>query len=266
MAKKRNKPKGQKRWIQELETRDVVEESEGTFSGDNSAEEIAVELKRKAPDFQAAVGKVTLYLNRAGKRLSESRRKELKRVPVILRELYDRKDRQRANKDQPIKVDLKTSSLKVAMFWGTWKDDQGQMHHGDQFTELLLADEDQVESVHPEISWDNLEDWRDFIIEFYFGKKYFTSKNDKAREMLLKQAISKMHADYKKEDAPVLFWDITKDPREERFEVVDKRMVASTTAVMNDGTKEMIFASSEDAINHLSCMIAREVKIAPNEE
>jgi len=97
MAKKIKKHKGGGRWLQEIQTDDTVEEQEGTFSGDNSAEEIALELKRKAPDFQAAMGKITFYLNRAGKRLPESRIKELNRVKSLLRrKCNNRKDREQS--------------------------------------------------------------------------------------------------------------------------------------------------------------------------
>jgi len=182
MATKKKKHKGGGRWIQELSTDDSVEEQEGTFSGDNSAEEIAIELKRKAPDFQAAVGKITLYLNRAGKRLSESRRKELNRVKALLREMYDRKDRQKANKKKTKKKTKKkastsrtrSSSIKTAANYMKWvdpKDPQKTEHLGDQYLELLLLDDNELKKMgnrrNINIKPKAMKEYKEWLLELF---------------------------------------------------------------------------------------------------
>jgi len=258
MANK-SKQKGGKRWIQELETRDSVKENEGTFSEENSPEEIAIELKRRAPSFQSAVGKITLYLNRAGKRLSKSRRKELERIPTILRELYNRKDRQRANNDRPVKIDIKTSSIKYAALWGKWVDDNGNEHIGDQFTELLLADQDGVKKVHSEISWEDLEDYRSWIIDYYF-KKDLDSMSEEDKKAILTRARSRMINDFRKGEK-IPFWDLTKNPNEKDFEIVSKSKVASREIITECGNREMIFASAEDAMQYLADLMDKQIII-----
>jgi len=258
---KKSKQKGGKRWIQELETRDSVEENEGTFSSENSAEEIAIELKRRAPNFQAAVGKITLYLNRAGKRLSESRKKELERVKVILRELFNRKDRQRANKDRPIKVDIKkASSIKYAAFWGSWYDDEGQKHIGDQFTELLSATEEQVKKVHSEISWDDLEKYRDWVLSYYFGKNNPKNLTDEEKEKLLSQARNRMMKDFWS-GKEVPFWDITKSPHDVDFEIIDKKKIASREIIDESGEQQIIFANTRDAMQYLADLMGESIQV-----
>lgn len=250
------KDKGGSRWIQELETKDTVQESEGTFAETNSAEEIAVELKRKAPTFQSAVGKITLYLNRAGKRLSKSRRKELERVPVILRELYNRKDRQRANKDRPLKVDIKkeASISKVGAIHGQWYDEAGKRHYGDQFLELLLADKESVRKLHPEVNWEDLEEYRDWILDHYFHQ---APKDEDKRKQLLEKAKEHMFDSFK-QGIDVPFWEYKGRFDPHNFVVVPR--VASAYIEKNDGD-ELIFANQSEAIQLLSDILGEKVLI-----
>lgn len=260
MSKKDNQ-KGGKRWVQELETKDTVEESEGTFSGTNTAEEIALELKRKAPNFQAAVGKITLYLNRAGKRLSQSRRKELERIPPILRDLYNRKDRQKANKDRTTKS--ASDSNKVASMWGVWEDSQGIEHIGDQFTELLLVDKDNFEKSPKSkiMSWEDLEEYRDFILR-QFGYPIPTSEENKRHLLLLskKKLIDKMTKDEDTSEIPM--WEIDKSrgvPKKKGWLVVPELVTAGIKR--ENGKEELIFASAKNAIQYLANLMDENITI-----
>jgi len=262
----KTKNKGGKRWVQELETKDTVDESEGTFSGSNTAEEIAIELKRKAPNFQAAVGKITLYLNRAGKRLSKSRIKELERVPAILRDLYNRKDRQRANHDRSIKVDIskkKASSNKIASMWGQWEDEQGTVHIGDQFSELLLVDEENFNKSDKSkgMSWDDLEDYRDFILR-QFGYPIPSNKETKNHLLSLarKKLMDKMTKDEDTTEIPI--WEIDKSmgiPKKKGW-IVAPSLIASEVA-RESGEREMIFASEKDALQYLADIMGEPIYV-----
>jgi len=272
-----NKQKGGKRWIQELSTKDTVAESEGTFSGDNSAEEIAIELKRKSPTFQAAIGKITLYLNRAGKRLSKSRIKELERVKVILRELFNRKDRQKANKDRPIKIDIKTSSVKVAMQHVEWEDKNGRIHRGDQFRELLNADKEQIKKHYSNLNWENLEKWRDFLIKYYFGNEK-SNISQESRKKLLKLIDHKLATDYWMQSRDFPVWDLTNGYDKTDFEIVTNKQdisgkkenkkelvfsskIKSVHKTFDNGETEITFASTDEALQYLADLMEEPITI-----
>ena len=269
----KSKQKGGKRWIQELSTKDTVNESEGTFSGEHTAEEVAIELKRKSPTFQAAIGKITLYLNRAGKRLSKSRVKELERVKVILRELFNRKDRQKANKDRPIKIDIKTSSLKVAQRHAQWEDDSGKIHLGDQFIELLTADEEAFKNNHhSNMSWENMERWRDFLIDYY--KK---DKSPDKREKELSTIKGLLARDYWDPNINFPIWDLTDGYNKAKFEVItneestrnkdhNKELVMaskikSVHKTFDNGETEITFASTGEALQYLADLMEEPITI-----
>ena len=274
----KSKPNGGKRWIQELSTKDTVAESEGTFSEDNAAEEIAVELKRKSPTFQAAIGKITLYLNRAGKRLSKSRIKELERVKIILRELYNRKDRQKANKDRPIKIDIKkASSMKVAMQHVEWEDDSGEIHRGDQFRELLVADEEQIKKHYSNLSWENLEKWRDFLINHYFGNKN-PNMSQESRNKMLGLIDHKLATDYWMQSRDFPVWDLTDGYDKANFEVItneqdtkskkkdDRELVMASKVksvhrTYDNGETEITFASTKEALRYLADLMEEPIII-----
>ena len=97
MAKKR------KRWSQQVtETSSALGLEQGVFSKDDPGS-IARSLKRsadrsrrrKSDPFRSAMSMLTFYINRAGKQLSRSRRKQLEAAKDELRDLY-RRPRQKA--------------------------------------------------------------------------------------------------------------------------------------------------------------------------
>jgi hypothetical protein len=63
---------------------------EGLFT--KSATIIATTLKKNSKDYQEAMQRLVFYINRAGKNLSESRRKELEKAKLKLKKLYNKKD------------------------------------------------------------------------------------------------------------------------------------------------------------------------------
>jgi len=233
--------KGGPRWIQELTTRDTVEEEEGTFSGNNTAEEIAIEVKRKAPTFQSAVAKIQLYLNRAGKRLSRSRRKEIKRAQSILRELYHRKDREIANKGKP-----KTA----AMHFG-WVDEEGNQHIGDQIAELIDKPIDFIVQRKPELKEGEIKEYIELVLDWY-QKKYHKPKpkNEEEKQEQLTDAKKKLNQTFfEKENVPVLDYMGNKHTPV----IVDR--VASVHNYNENGQSQIIFSSQEDAKQYLNCLL-----------
>ncbi len=85
-----------KRWSQKVtEESNALDLEQGVFSKDHPRS-IARSLKRsadrshrrKADPFRSAMSMLTFYINRAGKKLSKSRRKRLEAAKEELRELY----------------------------------------------------------------------------------------------------------------------------------------------------------------------------------
>jgi hypothetical protein len=237
------------RWIQDLSTDDTVEESEGTFSENSTAEEIAVEVKRKSPDFQAAVAKIQLYLNRAGKRLSQSRRKEIKRAQKVLRNLYHRTDREKANKAK------RKANMKTALYHVMWVDDDGKQHLGDAYAEALTADKEAFLRSHPEISENELDEYLNFLLSWDSKK---TDINDFDNEDDKKKALSKVRQDmfnaYRKGENFPLF-----DLSEHKPVLVPK--VAAIQEYDEDDKPTMIFNSSDDALQYLADLSKKTIKI-----
>lgn len=88
-----------KRWSQRVTTHsNALDLEQGVFSK-RSASEIARSLKRsaesskrrKAPAYRSAMSMLTFYINRAGKKLPESRVRTLERAKDELRKLYGKK-------------------------------------------------------------------------------------------------------------------------------------------------------------------------------
>jgi len=87
---------GRKRWSQRVtETSNALDLDRGVFARDDPRS-IARSLKRsadrsrrrKGDPFRSAMSMLTFYVNRAGKKLSKSRRKRLKAAKEELRDLY----------------------------------------------------------------------------------------------------------------------------------------------------------------------------------
>jgi len=95
---------GRKRWSQRVtEKSNALDLEQGVFSR-NDPRSIARSLKRsadrsqrrKSEPFRSAMSKLTFYLNRAGKKLSRSRRKRLEAAKEELRDLYGKPKRRAA--------------------------------------------------------------------------------------------------------------------------------------------------------------------------
>jgi hypothetical protein len=252
MAKKTKKHKGGGRWIQELQTDDIVQEKPGTFSEENTAEEIANELKRKAPDFQAAMGKLTLFMNRAGKRLSESRKKELNRVKDLLRDMYGRKDRELAQKKSSV------NKAKTASQWATWFEEDDDRHVGDQYLELLLADPGKARSVHPEVNWKTLQEYKRWLLDLFENEIPYPDPETKEEEEKDFEIIKKKMSEriQKGRDVPILEVDPSGNP----IEPVVVPKVACVERQIG-GERELIFSSEVDAIQFLADMIKEKIII-----
>ena len=87
---------GRKRWSKRVtETSNALDLDEGVFSKADPRS-IARSLKRstdrsrrrKSDPFRSAMSMLTFYINRAGKKLSQSRRNELEAAKEELRDLY----------------------------------------------------------------------------------------------------------------------------------------------------------------------------------
>src|SRR5437762_6081017 len=87
-----------KRWSKRVtETSNALDLDEGVFSKEDPRS-IARSLKRsadrsrrrKSDPFRSAMSMLTFYINRAGKKLSKSRRKRLEAAKDELRDLYGR--------------------------------------------------------------------------------------------------------------------------------------------------------------------------------
>ena len=87
---------GRKRWSQRVtEKSNALDLEQGVFSR-NDPRSIARSLKRsadrsqrrKSGPFRSAMSMLTFYLNRAGKKLSRTRRKRLEAAKEELRDLY----------------------------------------------------------------------------------------------------------------------------------------------------------------------------------
>ena len=85
-----------KRWSKRVtETSNALDLDEGVFSKDDPRS-IARSLKRsadrsqrrKSDPFRSAMSMLTFYINRAGKKLPQTRRKELEAAKEELRDLY----------------------------------------------------------------------------------------------------------------------------------------------------------------------------------
>jgi predicted RNA-binding Zn-ribbon protein involved in translation (DUF1610 family) len=253
MAKKEKKHKGGGRWIQELQTDDTVEEQEGTFSEDKSAEEIAIELKRKAPDFQAAMGKITLFINRAGKRIPESRLKELNRVKSLLREMYDRKDRERANKEK------KRASVKYAGQWATWVDQDREKHVGDQYLELLLAEPGMVRSVHPEVKWDELQKYKKWLLDLFKKDVPHPDPENKDEEKEDFEIIKKKMSEQIRKGINVPVFEVG-----ERGEPLRPVIVPKIASIHS--ANDIIFSSEDDALQYLADVVKEKLTVAANKK
>ena len=95
---------GRKRWSQRVtEKSNALDLEQGVFSR-NDPRSIARSLKRsadrsqrrKSGPFRSAMSMLTFYLNRAGKKLSRSRRKRLEAAKEELRDLYGKQKRRAA--------------------------------------------------------------------------------------------------------------------------------------------------------------------------
>jgi len=95
---------GRKRWSQRVtEKSNALDLEQGVFSR-NEPRSIARSLKRsadrsqrrKSGPFRSAMSMLTFYLNRAGKKLSRSRRKRLEAAKEELRDLYGKPKRRAA--------------------------------------------------------------------------------------------------------------------------------------------------------------------------
>ena len=95
---------GRKRWSQRVtEKSNALDLEQGVFSR-NDPRSIARSLKRsadrsqrrKSGPFRSAMSMLTFYLNRAGKKLSRSRRKRLEAAKEELRDLYGKPRRKGA--------------------------------------------------------------------------------------------------------------------------------------------------------------------------
>jgi len=267
MAKKIKKHKGGGRWLQEIQTDDTVEEQEGTFSGDNSAEEIALELKRKAPDFQAAMGKVTFYLNRAGKRLPESRIKELNRVKTLLREMYSRKDRERANKKK--KASEKVASPAVKYF-----DDNGNAHFVDLMVEAIPSKKEVIDgkekSKHHTISTGkqhikstDMERYREWLLQKYKESlPYPDPKTPEERGEDFEVVKKNLMQDFWHGDEVVGF-QLSEDDKPEGPVAIPANKVASFHSVVN-GKPEIRFSSDVYALQYLADLMKEKIVVANN--
>ena len=95
---------GRKRWSQRVtEKSNALDLEQGVFSR-NDPRSIARSLKRsadrsqrrKSEPFRSAMSMLTFYLNRAGKKLSRTRRKRLEAAKEELRDLYGKPKRRAA--------------------------------------------------------------------------------------------------------------------------------------------------------------------------
>ena len=95
---------GRKRWSQRVtEKSNALDLEQGVFSRDDPRS-IARSLKRsadrsqrrKSEPFRSAMSMLTFYLNRAGKKLSRTRRKRLEAAKEELRDLYGKPKRRAA--------------------------------------------------------------------------------------------------------------------------------------------------------------------------
>ena len=95
---------GRKRWSQRVtEKSNALDLEQGVFSR-NDPRSIARSLKRsadrsqrrKSEPFRSAMSMLTFYLNRAGKKLSRSRRQRLEAAKEELRDLYGKPKRRAA--------------------------------------------------------------------------------------------------------------------------------------------------------------------------
>jgi len=95
---------GRKRWSQRVtEKSNALDLEQGVFSRDDPRS-IARSLKRsadrsqrrKSGPFRSAMSMLTFYLNRAGKKLSRTRRKRLEAAKEELRDLYGKPKRRAA--------------------------------------------------------------------------------------------------------------------------------------------------------------------------
>ena len=95
---------GRKRWSQRVtEKSNALDLEQGVFSR-TDPRSIARSLKRsadrslrrKSEPFRSAMSMLTFYLNRAGKKLSRSRRKQLEAAKEELRDLYGKPKRRAA--------------------------------------------------------------------------------------------------------------------------------------------------------------------------
>ncbi|HEY1233385.1 MAG TPA: DUF3175 domain-containing protein [Candidatus Binatia bacterium] len=100
-ASKKTRPprKNSRRWSQRVtDTSDALNLDKGVFSL-NDPRAIARSLKRsaersrrrKAEPFRSAMSMLNFYINRAGRKLTQSRRARLERAKEELRRLYHRK-------------------------------------------------------------------------------------------------------------------------------------------------------------------------------
>ena len=90
------KMKQKQKWSQDVTDNSNAMDLEGGVFKQRSAKKIADSLKhsaeesprRKASPFQSAMSMLTFYINRAGKELSQSRRRTLEKAKDELRRLF----------------------------------------------------------------------------------------------------------------------------------------------------------------------------------
>ena len=96
MRSSTRQPKQKKRWSRKVtETSNAMDLDAGVFSKDDPRS-IARSLKRsadrsnrrKSSPFRSAMSMLTFYINRAGSKLSKTRRAKLQRAKEELRDLY----------------------------------------------------------------------------------------------------------------------------------------------------------------------------------
>jgi hypothetical protein len=235
MAKKKHKGGGH--WIDELQiSQNSVEEKEGTFSEDNSAEEIALELKRKAPDFQAAMGKITLYINRAGKRLTESRKKELNRVKDLLRDIYSRPDREKAQK--------RASANRIAT---NWVFDYKKGFTLDQFLPELVANEEEyknlVETKNTNLKPHQLKIYKKWLLDLFNKHPHSQEEEVKVFEEIAKELDKRAQEGH---DVPGF------DPVKSEPMIIEEPDNVWRTPYMKNASEHLVFASEVQALQYLS--------------
>lgn len=227
-------------WIQQLQTGNTTSPSSGIFT-EGSAESIAKNLKRNSPDYQAAMAMLTMYINRAGDRLSGTRKRELERAKKVLRRIYKRTDRIQLYEKPKAKSERQRRG-RVAMIHLVYEDPRGVRHVGDMFIEMLGQDDEKLNELAQQSSYHaraakHVNEYENFL------KSYFKINDVECIKRLMMKRWS--------EGKEVPFWDVVKNKP-----VVTK--MANTTSV---------FAFDDDhaALQYLADVTGRQVKVAQDE-